>query len=332
MRTFARLAASVAILALLAAACAPAAPKPLEQVRVAFPAKGAAYAPYFIAMEKGYYAQEGLEVRIVDTAGNTGVAAVVAGEVEFTTSAGVALSAILQGAAMKIVFSHMDRPNYLLWSSQPEVRTLADLRGKPVGVIGRGDSMEISARLVLAQAGLDPNAVAYTALGPGNARLAAVQSGAVAAALLTRADVEQLNPAGAQGHVLADVGQEVRMLFNGVATSDRLIRERPEVVAGFLRATLKGREYFRRYKDEALDVVGKYNGQPRETNEVDYRTNLEGMTPDGTLPEEAQAADARVRAALVGAGTVRPIAEIYDYGVVRRVGDELRRSGWQPER
>ena len=36
---------------------------------------------------------------------------------------------------MKIVFSHMDRPNYLLWSSQPGVTTLADLRGKPVGVI-----------------------------------------------------------------------------------------------------------------------------------------------------------------------------------------------------
>jgi NitT/TauT family transport system substrate-binding protein len=332
MRAFTRIIALAAVLALLLPACAAAGPRPLEKVRVAFPAKGASYAPYFIAIDKGYYADEGLEVEILDAAGNTGVAAVLAGEVDFTTSAGVALSAILQGAPMKVIFSHMDRPNYELWSSQPDVATLADLRGRPVGVIGRGDTMEISARLVLARAGLDPNGVAYTPLGPGNARVAAMQSGSVAAVLLTRADVEQLKPAGPRGRMLADVGQDVRMLFNGVATSDRLLRERPDVVAGFLRGTLKGREYFRRYRDESLDVVGRYNGQPRATNEADYQTNLEAMTPDGVLSEEAQLADTRVRAALVGAASVRPIEEVYDYRFARAINAELTASGWQPAR
>ena len=320
------------LVVLLVAACAPAPSKPLQTIRVAFPAKGASYAPYFIAIDKGYFAQEGLAVEILDAAGNTGVAAILSGDVDFTTSAGVALSAILQGAAMKVILSHMDRPNYELWSTQPEIRTLADLRGRPVGVIGRGDTMEISTRLVLAKAGLDPGGVAYTALGPGNARVAAMQSGAVAAVLLTRADVEQVKPSGPKGHLLADVGRDVRMLFNGAATSDRLIAERPEVVAGFLRATLKGREYYRRYRDESLDVVGKYNGQPRAINEADYQTNLEAMTSDGTLSEEAQLADATVRAALVGAERVRPIEEIYDYSFARRVNREVEEGGWQPRR
>ena len=56
------------------------------------------------------------------------------------------------------------------------------------------------------------------------------------------------------------------------------------------------------------------------------------MTPDGTLSEEAQLADARVRAALVGAERVRPIAEIYDYSFARRIKTEVEQSRWQPRR
>src|SRR5579884_1025546 len=144
--------------ALVVAACGPVAPaaRPLRHVKVAFPAKDAHYAPYLIAIEKGYYAQEGIEVEILDAAGNIGVDSVIAGDAQFTTSASVALSAILKGAPLKIIFSHMDRPDYEIWSSQPNVQQLGDLQGKAVGVIGRGDSTEISARMVFAQRGLDP--------------------------------------------------------------------------------------------------------------------------------------------------------------------------------
>jgi NitT/TauT family transport system substrate-binding protein len=322
----------LAVAALLLAACAPAGPRPLEKVRVTFPAKEVHYAPYLVAVEKGYYAAEGIELEIVEAAGNAGVAAVVAGDAAFTTSASAALSAILQGAELKVVFSHLDRPDYQVWSAQPEIRTLADLSGKSVAVIGRGDTTEISARLALFGAGLDPDGVAYTALGPGGARLAAVQSGAVAAAVLSLADVEQLKRAGPKGNLLVDVGQNVRMLFNGLATSDRLLKEQPQLVERFIRATLKGREYARQHQDEAVEIVGRYNGKPREANEPAYRGILGAMTPDGTLPAEAQLAEAKVRAGLVGAQTLRPIGEIYDYSIASRVGDELRRSGWRPDR
>jgi NitT/TauT family transport system substrate-binding protein len=320
------------LVVLLVAACAPTAPKPLQPVRAIFPAKETHYAAYMIAAEKGYYAAEGIALQIVEASGGASVAPVMAGEAEFTMSASAALTAILQGAPLKIVYSHMDRPNYQVWSGRSEVRTLADLKGKSIGIIGRGDTMELSARLVLDRAGVDPNGVAYTALGPGGARLAALQSGTIAAAVLSQADIDQLKRAGPKGSMLVDVAQEVRMLFNGLATTDRLLRERPALAAGFVRATLKGREYSRRYKDETLEIVGKYNGKPRESNEQDYNSILPLMTPDGTLAEEVQVADTRLRAGLVGLTTVRPIGEIYDYSLVRRANEELKASGWQPAR
>jgi ABC-type nitrate/sulfonate/bicarbonate transport system substrate-binding protein len=318
-------------------ACTPAplAPQPtpprVQSLQIDVAVRDAPYAFYFIGIERGYYAEEGLSVELVSSAGSTSVASVLAGEMPFTTASSASLSAILKGGPLKIILTNMDRPAYELWSSQPEIRTLADLQGKSVGIISRGDTMEVSTRLAMRKAGLDADSIAFTPLGPGTARLAAVQSGAVAAAVLGIGDAYRLRQEGPKGNEVADLGQEVRMLFNGLATSDRLLREDPGFVTRFLRATIKSREYFRAFKDETLAIVSQYNGAPREVNEPDYDSIVATFTPDGTLPEDVQVADAGVRAELIGAPTVRSPAEIYDYSLARTIYAELKRSGWQPK-
>ncbi len=309
------------------------APRPPRTIKVDYASYSAVYAPHFIAAEKGYYAEEGLAMEMVQAPGTTGIAAVLSGETHFTTSASSSLSAILTGSPMKIVYTNADRPGYELWSSAPEIRTLSDISGKSVGIAGRGDTMEISTRLLLAKHGLNPDGVTFAALGFGSGRLAAVESGAVAAAILGVADVERLKQDGPpSGHRLADVSQEVKMLYTGVATGDRLIAEDPQLVYTFLRGTLKAREYFKRYKDETLAILGKYNELPREINEPDYESVLTTMTEDGTLAPDVQAADAKVRAEIIGAESQRPTSEMYDYSFVTRAHEELSRAGWQPAR
>jgi NitT/TauT family transport system substrate-binding protein len=316
-----------------AAATAPAAgPRPPRKIKVDYASYSAVYSPHFIAAEKGYYAEEGLEMEMVDAPGTTGIAAVLAGETQFTTSASSSLSAILTGSPMKIVYTNADRPGYELWSSGPEIRALADVLGQPVGIAGRGDTMEISTRLLLAKHGLDPDGVTFVALGFGSGRLAAVESAAVAAAILGIADVQRLKQGGPKGTRLADVAQEVKMLYTGVATSDRLIADDAALVRAFLRATVKGREYSKRYKTETLEILGKINGLPREVNEPDYDSVMTTMTEDGTLAPNVQAADARVRAEIIGVASDRPTSEMYDYRFVKEAYAELQQRGWQPTR
>jgi NitT/TauT family transport system substrate-binding protein len=314
------------------AATAPAAPRPLRKIKVDYASYSAVYSPHFIAADKGYYAEEGLEMEMVEAPGTTGIAAVLAGETQFTTSASSSLSAILSGSPMKIVYTNADRPGYELWSSGPEIRGLPDVVGKSVGIAGRGDTMEISTRLLLAKRGLDPDGVTFAALGFGSGRLAAVESGAVAAAILGIADVERLKQDGPKGARLADVAQEVKMLYTGVATGDKLIADDAPLVRAFLRATVKGREYSKRYKDETLEILGKYNGLPREINEPDYDSVMTTMTEDGTMAPDVQAADAKVRAEIVGVANDRPTSEMYDYRFVKDAYAELQRSNWQPAR
>jgi ABC-type nitrate/sulfonate/bicarbonate transport system substrate-binding protein len=320
----------------LASACAPApvpqaGPARLRTIPIDVAVKDAPYAFYFIGTEKGYYAAEGLAVELVSSGGSTSVASVLSGEMPFTTAASASLSAILKGGPLKIILTNMDRPAYELWSSEPEIRTLADLQGKSVGIISRGDTMEVSTRLAMLQAGLDADTIAFMPLGAGTARLSALQAGAVPAAVLGIGDAYKLRQDGPRGHEVADLSREVRMQFNGLAASDRLLREDPDLVTRFLRATIKSREYFKTYKEETLRIVAQYNGAAREVNEPDYDSIIATLTPDGTLAKAVQVADTIVRAALIGAPAVAPPGQIYDYTLVRTIYAELRQTGWTPK-
>ncbi|HLH21638.1 MAG TPA: ABC transporter substrate-binding protein [Chloroflexota bacterium] len=313
-------------------ASAPAAPSPppLDTIKVAFAADAAIYAPYFIAMDKGYYAEEGLAIDMVKAGGGAATPALISGDLQYSTSATSAVSAAIQGAPLKVILTSADRVPYQMWSSTPEIHTLAELAGKTVGVQARGDTFEIATRLLLHKHGLDPNGVVYTAIGTGNQRLVAMQTGSVAAMPLDTGIIVQLKAAGFPGNLLADFEQEVRMPYQGAATTDAELAQHRDRAKRFLRATLKGREYFKTYRDGTVDVLLKYNTVPRDANEADYDDTLPTLTEDGTVPLDDARADALLRAQTNGIEQVPPAEQMYDFRLVREAYQELKASGWQP--
>jgi len=313
-----------------AGARAPAAP--LEKLQVSFASVSAVYTPFLIAMDKGYYAEEGLEIEMIHVGGGVGTPALISGEIQYSTSAATAISAILKGAPLKVIYTNADRAGYDLWATALELRTLQDLVGKAIGVQTRGDTMEIAARMVLQQNGIDHNSVNYIAMGVGNARLVALQTGTIPAAVLGTSDTVELREAGVSGHLLSDLRKDVQMLYTGVATRDEELRERPERVRRFLRATVKGREYYKVFREESIDILTRYNERPREPNEVDYDDVLPAMPPDASMPVEIQRRDAALRAEVNGVAPVPPVEQIFDYGPVKDVYRELIASGWRPTR
>jgi ABC-type nitrate/sulfonate/bicarbonate transport system substrate-binding protein len=314
------------------AASAPSRPAQIETIKVAFAADAAIYGPYFIAMDKGYFAEEGLEIEIVKAGGGVSTPALVSGELQYSTSATSVVSAAIQGAAVKVILTSADRAPYQMWSSTLDVRTLADLAGKPVGVQARGDTFEIATRLLLHKYGLDPNAVIYAAIGTGSQRLVAMQTASVAAMGIDVATLHQLKAGDFQGNFLADIQQEVRMPYQGAATTDQEIREHRNRAKRFLQATLKGRAYFKTFRDSSIDVLVKYNQAPRDANEADYDDVLPTLTEDGTAPLEDARADAALRASLNGIEQVPPVEQMYDYSLVREEYQELQARGWKPTR
>ena len=303
----------------------------LETLKVSFASNSAIYAPFFIAMDKGYYAADGIAINMVEAGGGVATPALISGDVAYSTSAASSISAIIKGAPLKVIETTADRPGYELWTSSPNVKTLADVKGKTIGIQTRGDTFEIAMRIFLEKHNMDPNSVSFTPLGTGNARLSALQSGSIPVVLLGTGDVVQYQSTGGKGHMVANLKQEVQMLYTGVATSDKELKDHPDRVQRYLRATMKGLLYYIAFKDQTLQILGKYNKRVLAANDADYQDVLSSLTPDGSMPADIQQADTKVRAQILGVTSPPSVDKLYDYGPVKAVFADLKASGWQPQ-
>ncbi len=177
--------------ALLAAAAiaAPAlrAQGKLEKTRISLAVGGKAafyYLPLTISEQLGYFKAEGLDLEISDFAGGAralqalvgGSADVVSGAYEHTINMQgknqFIEAFVLQGRAPQIAVGVSTKavPNY---------QTLADLRGKKIGVSAPGSSTNMVANLVLSRAGIKPSEVSYVGVGTAAGALAALRSGQI---------------------------------------------------------------------------------------------------------------------------------------------------------
>jgi NitT/TauT family transport system substrate-binding protein len=299
-----------------------------DKVRFSVAAVTGSYMDEFVAIEKGYHREEGLSVEMIRAGGGIATQAMLAGDLHFSTSAGSALSAMLRGAEIKVVYTNIDRPGYQLWSGQSDIRQLKDLRGKRIGVTSRGDTQELSVRLLLRQHGIDANSVAYVAVGFGAQRLAALQAGTVDAVPLGAGDFAQLKQP--KGQMLGDTEKEIRFAYVGLAVASKLIARQPELVEKFLRSVIKGREYARRYRVQTISILGKYTQRKREFNEVDYDSTLPVLTAEGWVGDEVIKEDVAMRAELVNVAAPGDYHKFFDYSIVRKIYRDLKSSGWKP--
>ncbi len=142
------------------------------------------YLPLTIAESLGYFKDEGLDVTIADFAGGSralqavvgGSADVVSGAFEHTLNMqakGQKLRAfVLQGRAPQIVMGINPK-------TMPGYKSVADLKGKKIGVTAPGSSTNVMANFVLAKAGLKPADVSIIGIGAGNGAVAAMRSGQI---------------------------------------------------------------------------------------------------------------------------------------------------------
>src|SRR6202000_2961338 len=146
---------ALAALAATAAACLPMHPAGAgdTNITITVPSIDIGDSPYFIAVQKGYFAAEGLHADLSFTGGGVATPALISGSVQGSASGSAALSAILRDANLRVVAVCDDSPAYQLWARN-EIRTLGDLKGKTIGIATRGDTFEMSTRLALQNAGI----------------------------------------------------------------------------------------------------------------------------------------------------------------------------------
>jgi ABC-type nitrate/sulfonate/bicarbonate transport system substrate-binding protein len=262
--------------------------------------------------------------------GGLATQALVAGDLQFSTSSGSSLTASLRGIKLKVVYVNLDRPFYRLWSWREEIRKVTDLRGRGIGVASRGDTMEGAANLLLRKHGMDPvRDVIWIALGTGG-RLTSLLTRNVDSVVLGFSDSHLLQTRNHPVHEIANIGKEIKMLYTGLATSEELLVKRPDLLRRFLRATVKGREYLKRYKSQSLVLGKKYDRAPDDVRSADYDATMEMMTADGTEDLETQKSDIDIGRRALGIQKEVAPPEVFDFRLVREVYKELREAGFEP--
>jgi len=301
-----------------------------DTIRVSYATLSAAYMDHICAMDKGYLREEGLNVEVIRAPGGVATPGLLSGQFQFSSSASSSLSAGVRGGPVKIVYTNLSRPSYTLVSIKPDITSAKDLVGKKIAVNSFGDTGHLSTILYLKKMGVNPASVLFIAVGRNEVRFPALRSGAIDAAPLVPRDMVVLKD---QKHVvLADLGKEIQLVWNGVSTSNKLLAENPQLVERFLRALAKGREFARRYRDETISIISKRDPSPLDAIKVDYEVTKASMTEDGSLPDDVLRDEVATRAELTKVAKPPSISALFDYTITRKNYAQLKAAGWQPAR
>jgi NitT/TauT family transport system substrate-binding protein len=302
--------------------------QPFQTVNMAIPAKSFQMVIYPLAQQKGYMKEEGLDQRVIFVAPTTSIQAMLGGDVQFTGAGTSALVSIARGnTPLKVVIATNDR--VLQWFvTRPEITHPKELKGKKIATTGVAAVATFMIKQVLTKHGLDGNKdVTYLDVGQGN-QLAALLGGGFDGAILS---VEQRYLALDRGmREMFFMGNEVKNSWGTLATTDKLIKENPKMVSGFVRATIKALRYLRQDKEGTISALLKFSGVSRQQATRLYDDIIGTFTQSGVVDEETQRNDLAIIRQVTNSSETLPNARGYDFSFAHEADQQLNKMGWKP--
>ena len=233
--------------------------RPLEKVTIAYSSVSGNMASLWITYERGFFRKYGLDVQMVFIeSGSTAVQSLIAREVAFAQMAGAsAIQSRIRGSDVVMIAGFLNTMDYQLMVDKNITRP-EQLKGKTLAVSRIGSSSDFATRYALDKFGLTPGKdVTILEIGSQPARFAALESGKVQAAMIAVPSTLRAKALGF--HTLADLqmlGLEYQ--HTGLATTQSLIRSRPDLIRNIMKAYVEGIHYYKTRRAESIAILGKY--------------------------------------------------------------------------
>jgi NitT/TauT family transport system substrate-binding protein len=275
---------------LAAASVAPLAAQDLKQITFVQPSPSAINSfPVFVAIGEGYFADEGLDVKVEALNGSGPVIqAVSAGQAQFgRPGPGPMLQARSRGVDVVFIYNMSVLSNFgIVVPEGSPVQKLEDLKGKVLG-IGTADGAEAAfARGVLKDVGMTEGTDYETlAVGDGGPATAAFENDEIAAYAASTADAAILNQRGVK--VVDITPDQYRTFFgNGYVAMRDYIDANPDVVEGFGRALVRAQVFAMDDANEEKVFAHLKAGVPQEMEDVDFARALFHAVRAKTVPPD----------------------------------------------
>ena len=255
-----------------------------EAIKFALPGNSMGYLPLFVAVHRGFFKDEGLDIELPRLIPAMAQNALLAGEVQYHGLADSGLRLAARGLPLKAIFYGADKPMYYL-VAQKEIRSVAELKGKRVGVSQFGGTSDLAARLALKHYGVEPEKDALLIqIGAEGTRMAALRAGSVSAIIVPVPAVAVLKREGY--NEVSFVGDVVEFASNGYSTTDQRISEHPQEVKKVVRALYRGLRYAKENPEGTIGVIQKEWKVDAEIAKGSYQAIIKALNDDGIIGEK----------------------------------------------
>lgn len=216
------------------------------------------FAPVYVAVEKGYFADQGLEIEFDYSFETDGIALVGANELPLAIVSG---EQVILGRAQELplvyVMEWFQRfPIAVVSRAEAGIETPEQLAGKTVGIPGFFGASYVGYVGLLSAAGVEPEDIDTEEIG--FTQIEALLDDRVDAAVgYANNEPVQLAQQGVETNVIY-AADYVDLVANGVVTNERTLAENPQLVRGFVHALLRGLQDTLADPDEAFEISKQY--------------------------------------------------------------------------
>lgn len=290
-------AAAVALPAVRSAAATPTAAMTRLSIMVGGMAKQI-YLPNELTAKLGYFAQQGLDVTLIDEAsGQSSETEVLAGQVQAGSGSynhTIEIQAL--GKSMTDVVQLLVAPGEAEMVTAKEagqIKSVSDLKGRNLGVTELGSGTQTITTLLLARKGITPSQVHFLPVGAGNTFIAAMQHGSIDAGMTTEPTISRLLQTGV-GKVLVDLrtpastraGLGGNYPFICVFMQTSYVNSHKDVTQKIVNAYVKTLKWI--HTHSAAQIAAMMPADYYAGNKALYLTALKNQlamySPDGRMP------------------------------------------------
>src|SRR5437899_1174060 len=295
---------------------------PLQKVTISYSSSGITSVEFFIAKEKQFFREEGLEPLLVQMSANAAIAAGITGDLVGLSSIGSAIRAIQRGAPLRAVSVSLRRP--LFWLvARPEYKSVKDLKGKALGIVTFGGSQHTAARKLITLGGLDPDKeITAIQAGEESRQLQALVSNAI--------QVSAISPPWFligrnkfKMNILDSAIDKFASIQNGVAVNVQTLQERPDLVKKLLRAKAKAAGYLEQNEREVSEMLAKMWNTDVATALESYRWSKPAFTVTGIPTDEEIKEYLALDAQILKLPQPLAPSSVFDFTLQREVNREL---------
>lgn len=216
------------------------------------------FAPLYVAIDKGFYTEVGITIDLDYSMENDNAVLLANDTIQFAILSGeqVLLARDKEMPLVYVMAWYQQYPVGIVSKQSANINSVADLRGRKIGLPGLYGASYIGTIALLDSAGLTEADVTLDSIGYNQVEvLTADREDAVV--IYVANEPVQLEAQG-ESITLLKVSDAIDLVANGLVTNEKTLAENPELVKAMNAATLKGIQYTMDHPDEAYEISKKY--------------------------------------------------------------------------